>query len=82
VEQRALGGADDVPLPQAVDKLLLALLVAEEETNLGGRALCKDFAELAKLEQRDSRIGREVLFSLRRERDEAWVMMCEVSEVG
>ena len=81
VEERALRRPDDVPVPEAVDELLLPLLGADEEADLRRRALREDLAELAQLEERDRGVAREVLLGLRRERDEPRIVVREVGEV-
>src|SRR4051794_6916689 len=69
VKDRPLRRADHVALPEPIDELLEALLAAQEETHLGGGALCENFGELPELEERDRRVAGEVLLRLRTERD-------------
>jgi hypothetical protein len=82
VEERALRCPDNVPLPEPVDELVLPFLATREEPHLRGSALREDLTELAQLEERDGRVGGEVLLCLRRERDEPRVVVREVGEVG
>jgi hypothetical protein len=81
VKERSLRRADDVPVEEALDELLLPLLGAEEQADLRGGALREDLGELAELEERDGRIAGEVLLRLRRERDESRIVVREVGEV-
>ena len=81
VKERALRRADDVPLEEPVDELLLPFLRTDEERDLRCRALREDFAELTQLEERDRGIVPEVLLGLRGERHESRVVIREVGEV-
>src|SRR5688572_21940472 len=82
VKQRALGRADDIAVPKAIDELLLPLLGAGEETYLRGRALREDFTELPQLEEHYRGVAREMLLRLRCERNEPRVVVREIGEVG
>lgn len=62
--------------------MLLALVAADEEADLGGGALSEDLAELAELEERDGRVVPEVVLGLGRESDQPRVVVREVAEVG
>ena len=81
VKERPLRRSDDLSVPEPVDELLLPRLGTDEEPDFRRGALREHFAELAQLEERHGGVVPEVLLGLRREGDEARVVMREVGEV-
>jgi hypothetical protein len=81
MKERTLCGTDRAAVEEPVNELVLPLLGANKEPELGGGALRQHLTELTELEEGNDWVGREVLLGLRGERNEARVVMGEVSEV-
>src|SRR5262249_23619330 len=80
MEERALLCPDDAAIGEASDQIDLCV-IRRIETDVRCSTLCEELTELAELEERHDRIGREVLLGLHRERVEPHVVQCEEGEV-
>lgn len=79
MEEGPLRGADHAPFVQPVHDV--ELLLATIDT-VAAAPLDQQLPKLAQLEERHLGVGREVLLCLRPQRDEAWVVVSQVGEVG